>query len=141
MLGRRWDEALGRGVLAARGIVVYAESRVVLAAPLARVLDELPPRTGTLLGEPGAVALLGPCCVVADGPLLPIAARCRASLGGAILIASDGADPTEVLLEARAVGASALLRLHDLAHAALTGPAILVVPDDETADALGVPRL
>ncbi len=142
VLGRRWDEALGRGLLAARGVATYEGSRVGLAAPLARALDELPPRTGTLLGEPGANALLGPCCVVADGPLLPIATRCRAGLGGAILIAADGADPLEVLLEARAIGAAAMLRIahHDI-DTAPTEPAILVVHDDETADALGVPRL
>jgi hypothetical protein len=142
VLGRRWDEALGRGLLASRGVAVYAKSRVMLAAPIARTLDELPPRTGTLVGEPGPIALLGACCVVADGPLAPIAARCRAGLGGAILVAADDADPAEVLLEARAIGAAAMLRIshHDLDRVP-TDAAILVVPDEVTAEALGVPRL
>ena len=142
VLGRRWDEALGRGLLAARGVATYADSRVSLAPLLVRALDELPPRTGTLVGDAGVIALLGPCCVVADGPLAPIAARCRATLGGAILVAADGADPTEVLLEARAIGASPMLRItHDDLDRAPTDPAILVVADESLADLLGLPRL
>lgn len=39
VLGRRWDEALGRGQLSARGVAVYEASRVRLAPAIQRDLD------------------------------------------------------------------------------------------------------
>nr|MBA3455519.1 hypothetical protein [Deltaproteobacteria bacterium] len=112
VLGRRWDEALGTGQLAERGIASYVDSRVILAAPVRRALDEVAVTTGTLLGEAGANALLGPCVVVAgDQPLAVIAERCLASVGGAILAARDDVDPTELFVEARARGAAPMLQV------------------------------
>ena len=143
VLGRRWDEALGTGQLAERGVAHYVESRVVLAAPIRRALDELPVSTGTLIGEVGANALLGPCVVVAgDEPLAEVAERCVASVGGAILAAHDDADPAELFVEARARGAAPMLRIAigDIVELG-TDPAILVVGDESVADQLGVPRL
>lgn len=143
VLGGRWDEALGGGILAARGLATYAESRVRLAPAVQRVIDELPPASGTIVGEAGAIALLGPCAVVAGTePLLEVARRHVASVRGAILVAHDDADPGDVFLEARARGAAPMLRISrgDLLELG-TDPAILVVPDDATADELGVPRL
>ena len=143
VLGRRWDEALGTGQLAALGLATYADSRVRLAGPLLRVLDELPVTTGILVGEPGAVALLGPCVVVAADPILAnVAQRYLASVGGAILAAHADADPGEVLVEARARGAAPMLRV-SLEHVLPLGvePAILVVDDETLVDQLGVPRL
>ncbi|MDX2093911.1 MAG: hypothetical protein SFX73_39115, partial [Kofleriaceae bacterium] len=143
VLGRRWNEALGRGELAERGVALYQDSRVRLAAPILRALDELPVTTGTLVGEGGTVALLGPCVVVAgDEPLLAIAERCRASVGGAILAADDDADPAELFTEARARSAAPMLRITD--HDAIepgTDPAIFVVSDPAVAERLGIPRL
>ena len=142
ILGGAWDEALGRGQLAARGVAVYARSRVQLAAPILRALDELPPVTGTLVGAPGAIALLGPCVVVAgDEPIGAIAARCALTVGGAILAAHEGADPRELLLEARARGAVSMLRIAGDLEQVPAEPVVLVVSDEAIADELGLPRL
>jgi len=142
VLDRQWDEALGRGELAQRGVAEYAGSRVALSPVILRVLDELPPLTGTLVGEPGIVALLGPCVVVAgDEPLTQIAAPCLAHVGGAILVARDDSDRAELLFEARAHGAAPMLRPAAVLDAAPSEPAIFVVGDAELADRLGLPRL
>jgi hypothetical protein len=136
-----WDEALGRGELAERGVAAYARSRVALSPPILRVLDELPPLTGTLIGEPGAVALLGPCVVVAgDEPLAAIAQRCLARVGGAILAAHDSPDRAALYLEARARGAAPMLRATASLDALPGEPAIFVV-DEPLADRAGLPRL
>src|SRR5262249_19250870 len=111
VLGRNWDEALGRGQLAAAGIAVYRDSRVRIAPSVQRALDELPARTGTIVGQPGPIALLGPCAVVAEGPLGIVAGACWPAGGGAILAAHDHSDPHEVALEARAYGAVAMVRV------------------------------
>jgi hypothetical protein len=137
----RWDDALGRGELAARGVAEYAGSRVALSTTVLRVLDELPPATGVLVGEPGAVVLLGPCVVVDDAALAELAERHRARVGGAIIVARDGVDRAALLLEARACGAVAMLRISASLDAVPTEPAIYVVSDAELADRLGVPRL
>ena len=145
VLGRDWDEALGRGQLAGSAIAVYRDSRVRLAPPVQRALDELPPATGVLVGQPGPVALLSPCVVVApaDQPLGVIAEATLPSAGGAILAAHPPSDPRDVVLEARAYGAVAMVRVtsstvdripHD-------GPLILVLDDEGLADHLELPRL
>jgi hypothetical protein len=142
VLGRRWNEALGRGDLAERGLAVYHDSRVRLAPPIQRVLDELPISTGTLVGDAGTVALLGPCVVVAgDESLVAIAERCLASVGGAILAASDDVDPEELFTEARARGAAPMLRITNRDIEPGNDPAIFVVSDPVVAERLGIPRL
>jgi len=143
VLGRRWDEALGTGRLAARGVARYAKSRVALAAPLQRVLDELPPVTGTLVGTPGEVALLGPCVVVDAGtPLAALAERYLVRVGGAILAAHGEADPGELMVEARARGAVPMLRIAAAEILELgTDPAVLVIDDEAAAAQLDVPKL
>jgi len=142
VLDRQWDEALGRGELAERGVAEYAGSRVALSPVILRVLDERPPATGTLVGEPGTVALLGPCIVVAgDEPLTQVAEPCLARVGGAILAARDDADRAALLFEARAYGAAPMLRAPASLDAAPTEAAIFVVGDADLADRLGVPRL
>jgi hypothetical protein len=140
VLGRSWDEALGRGRFAALGLATYERSRVILATPLQLALDELPPTTGTLVGTPSsAVALLGSCVVVARGgePLAAIAERLVETLGGAILAAHAGGDPHALLLEARVLGAAPLSRASD--QLARTEPMIVVVDSDEQAERLGLP--
>lgn len=135
VLGRRWDEALGRGRLAASGIASYRESRVRLVPAVLRVLDELPPQTGALVGTAGAISLLGPCVVVGSGPLGTIASACLPLAGGAILAADDRSRADAVIFEARAYGAVAMLRsMADV-------PMIVVVEDEAAADASGLPRL
>ena len=147
VLGRRWDEALGRGALAERGVAIYRHSRVRLAPGVLRVLDERLPATGVLVGEPGnAIALLGPCVVVASRALITIAGSVAEavlpSVGGAILAGDATADPAELYVEARAFGAVPLLLAPAGATDALPAdPAILVVPDEAAAEALGLPRL
>ena len=143
VLGRRWDEALGTGRLAARGVARYAKSRVALAGPLQRLLDDLAPATGTLVGAPGEIALLGPCVVVDAGtPLATLAERHLARVGGAILAAHDDADPAELMIEARARGAVAMIRIAAGEILELgTDPAVLVIADEAIADQLDVPRL
>jgi hypothetical protein len=141
LLDRRWDEALGRGELAARGAAAYTGSRVALSPAVHRVLDELPPVTGVLVGEPGTVVLLGPCVVIGDAPLTQLAERHRSRVGGAILVARDGIDPAALVLEARAYGAVAMLRVAASVEALPTEPMICVVRDADHADSLGVPRL
>lgn len=137
--GRRWDEALGRGKLAASGVARVIDSRVRLAPAVLRVLDELPPATGALVGTPGASSLLGPCVVIAATGTLGAAAHAWLPLvGGAILAADDRVVAADAIFEARAYGAIAMVRaLPDGASA----PMILVVADDAAADATGLPRL
>jgi hypothetical protein len=142
LLERRWEEALGRGELAQRGVAEYPRSRVALSPVILRVLDELPPATGTLVGEPGQVALLGPCVVVAvDEPLTAVAERCLSRVGGAILAASSDVDCAELVFEARAYGAVPMKRTAASLDAAASDPMIFVVADAELADRLGIPRL
>ncbi len=142
VLGRTWDDALGRGQLARRGLAVHAESRVILAAPIQRALDELAPTTGRLVGTPGQLALLGPCVVVSDAALPVLAERTLGIVAGAILAAHPGCDPRELFLEARAHGAVPMLRIRgpDLRELP-ADPVVLVVSDEATADQLGLPRL
>ncbi len=133
---------VGRGNLAACGLARYDDSRVRLSPAILRVLDELPLTTGTLVGEPGLVALLGPTVVVAGpGPLATIAETCLASVGGAILAAHPDADRDELLLEARARGAAPMFRMVGAVDEMPSEPMILVVADAVTADQLAIPRL
>jgi hypothetical protein len=141
VLDRRWDEALGRGELAAQRIAEYAGSRVALSPAVLRVLDELPPVTGILVGQPGTVVLLGPCVVVAEAPLTELAERHRSRVGGAIVVARDGVDRVSLLLEARAYGAVAMLQIAAVVDPVPIEPAIYVVGDAELANRLALPRL
>jgi hypothetical protein len=142
MLDRQWDEALGGGELARTGVCEYVRSRVALSPVILRALDELPPLTGTLLGPPGPIALLGPCVVVArDEPLDAVAHRCLPQVGGAILVAHTDVPCAPLVFEARAYGAAAMLRIDRPVAAASSDPVIFVVDDLELADRLEVPHL
>ncbi|HEY6039650.1 MAG TPA: hypothetical protein VIV58_35460, partial [Kofleriaceae bacterium] len=145
VLGRDWDEALGRGQLAGSAIAVYRDSRVRLAPAVQRALDELPPATGVLVGQPGSVVLLAPCVVVAaaDQPLGVIAEATLPAAGGAILAGHPRFDPRDVVLEARAYGAVAMIRVTSSTVERIPpdGPLILVLDDEGLADHLELPRL
>jgi hypothetical protein len=144
VVGRHWDEALGRGQLAERGAAVYRDSRVRLAPALLRVLDELEPRTGTLIGTPARIALLGPCVVVSPEAALHLVAETYApTVGGAILAAHAHADPRELFGEARAFGAVPMLRVVPgaLDRIPADQPVVLVTADLASADELGIPKL
>ena len=138
-----WDEALGRGLLGARGLATFADSRVRIAGPIQRFLDEAAVETGALVGVPGQT-LPGPHAVIApaETPLKVLAVRWLAQVGGAILAAHDDADLAELFVEARARGATPMFRIGaDELLELGTDPAILVVTDEDTAESLGVPRL
>jgi hypothetical protein len=144
VLGRRWDDALGVGELAARGAAEYRDSRVRIAPAVQRALDGLAPRAGVLVGESGEPRLLGPCVVAAREPALGVVAEaCLASVGGAILAADPGVELADLLLEARAFGAAAMVRGGDVALDRVPGdvPIVIVVDDDAAADRTGLPRL
>lgn len=143
VLDRNWDEALGNGRLHAAGVIHSDESRVRLARCVERALDGLAPETGTLVGKSGAVNVLGPCVVIAPGDdVVAVAQASVASAGGAILAGSESAIGTALALEARAYGAVAMVRLGGGARV-VTGdsPLIIIVPDQATADSLGLPVL
>jgi hypothetical protein len=137
VLDRNWAEALGRGLLAGRGIAIHRDSRVHLAPAILRALDELPPVTGTLVGEPGTVSLLGPCAVVApaDISLTELAERYLGQVGSAILAGHEHVATSEIVLEARAHGAVPMVRTP------VADPAIIVAASERAADELGLPRI
>jgi len=145
VLGGRWDEGLGTGELAARGVMRYAGSRVRLVEQILRALDGLPPLHGVLVGAPGAVAVLGPCAVVgaddADGQAIAQGLIPRAA--SAILVADARAEPSSLVLEARARRAVPLVQAAaiDVARFPADEPVILVVADADTAEQLGIPLL
>ncbi len=140
VLGRNWDEALGRGQLADTRVATFAGSRIRLAPFAQRALDQLYPATGTIVGTPGTVELLTACVVVAPAaqPLGLVAEATLPLAGGAILAADPGADVLELVLEARAHGAVPMIRGNAAPPDALI---ILVVENDAEADALELPRL
>jgi hypothetical protein len=136
VLGRRWDDALGRGKLAELGLAVYADSRVRLAPMIQRVLDELPP-SGELIGEPGVVSLLGPTVLVSREPIRVLGVRVVEQLGGAVLLGSY-VDGMALALEARALGALAVgqVDLAPIPH----HPILIVVGDERVAEQIDLPR-
>jgi len=139
VLDRRWDEALGRGELAASGIATYERSRVRFAPAVQRILDELPPATGTLVGTPNVIALLGACVIVERGGAVDIATNHASRAGGAILVGHDDRTSAEVCFEARAIGAAAMLPASKFDGDA--SAAVIYVADDEgEANRLGLPR-
>jgi hypothetical protein len=87
-----------------------------------RVLDELPPATGTIVGTVvgatvGTTASVDlavvqqPLTVDAPpGPLGPTAERYLAMVGGAILAADEHSAAADVIFEARAYGATPMIR-------------------------------
>ncbi len=143
LAGGDWSEALGRGELADKSLATYRDSRVRLVGAVLRVLDDRQPRTGTLVGTPGPVSLLGPCAIVASGPLTIVAEAFVPSIGGAIFAAHPDADLVELATEARGYGAAPMwrVRTEQLGRVPVDQPIILVADDDITADLLGVPRL
>jgi len=139
-VGGGWTEALGRGDLAATGVATYERSRVRIASAVQRCLDELPPETGRLVGEPADLPLLGACVVVGDGSLVEVARAYAARAGGAILAAYSERSRAEVAFEAHVRGATAMLHAHAF-DGTLDAPAIYVARDEEIAAMLGLPRL
>lgn len=145
VLNRNWDEALGAGELASSMVAVFRDSRIRLAPAVLRALDGLPVTTGVLVGQPGVVALLAACIVVApdEQPLGIVAEATLPAAGGAILAAHPHADPLELVLEARARGAVPMLRATASVVERLPTnvTAIFVIEDEALAEQLELPRL
>ncbi|MEO8840301.1 MAG: hypothetical protein ABI591_21530 [Kofleriaceae bacterium] len=143
VLDRNWDEALGAGELAASLVAVFRDSRIRLAPAVLRALDGLPITTGVLVGQPGAVALLAACIVVApDATALGVVAESTLpAAGGAILAAHPHADPLELVIEARARGAVPMLRATAVERLPTSTTAIFVIEDEALAEQLELPRL
>ncbi len=139
VLAQNWDEALGRGQLASSEVATFRDSRIRLATFAQRMLDQLHPATGTIVGTPGPIELLSACVVVApeDQPLGLVAEAMLPLVGGAILAADPNVDPRELVLEARAHGAVAMVRGATTTDTTI----ILVVSDEARADQLELPRL
>lgn len=145
VLNRNWDEALGAGELAASMVAVFRDSRIRLAPAVLRSLDGLPVTTGVLVGQPGIVALLAACIVVApdEQPLGIVAEATLPAAGGAILASHPHADPLELVVEARARGAVPMLRATASVVERLPThvTAIFVIEDEALADQLELPKL
>jgi len=142
-LGGDWDEALGKGKLHGSGMVQWRGSRICLAPSIARALDGREPASGVVVGTPGPVSILGPCIVVAESSdLTAIARACLATADGAILASHERVEWREAMAEARAYGAVAMVRADPELPAMQSGePVIIVVSDQEAADALSLPVL
>jgi hypothetical protein len=135
----RWDEALGRGVLAASGVLRWRASRAVLAPAVTAFLDERPPVTGFVLGTSSDRIPSQPAAVVASAHALDIVAgRCTA-LVGAVLLPRPHATATAIRLEARLRLAVPLVEgdvwpaYHDL------GAPLVRVTSAEVAAAMSLP--
>lgn len=136
-----WPEALGRGELARTAIATFDDSRVRLAEPVQRALDELAPRWGDIVGDATPSSLLGPCAIVAPGePLADIARRVLSAIGGGILAASRQPDVDALFLEARARGLVPLLHVDTLPKLRLE-PCIVVADTAEILEYFQIPRL
>jgi len=139
---RRWDEALGGGILAATGGLVWRRSRMRMTPELTAALDERPPLTGTLIEGGGAapsaaIALVAP----ADAPWPEVAAWAAAGRGR-VLAPAPSAErrPRRFTLEARLRGATPLVPWTRMGAALVEPPphAIVVVEDAAAAAALGL---
>ncbi|MBK9035010.1 MAG: hypothetical protein IPL61_27730 [Myxococcales bacterium] len=136
----RWDEALGRGTLAALGVARWRRGRVRLRRALADALDELPPRLGTVV-DSEATPPTSALAIVADDDvdLLELGTWLAPQLGPLLVPNDRGrARPARYLVEARARGAWPFIIAADPADP-IPPAAIVLVPDDDTARLLGVP--
>jgi hypothetical protein len=132
-LAGRWDEALGRGDLAASGAARWRRSRVRLAAEVLAMIDERPPRRGVVVGEgppafDDARAVIAPPDVPLDALAVSLVART-----GALLVARDDARPERLALEAAVRALTPMLR--DRAPA---GRAVVVVAEEADARRFGL---
>ena len=102
LLRRRWDEALGRGVLGATGVLRWRNSRISLAPALAAFLDERGPVTGDLVGIPrDQVEPMEPGAIVAPGLELDIVAGRCTDLAGAVLVPRRYASTSAIRIDAK----------------------------------------
>jgi hypothetical protein len=138
LLRRRWDEALGRGVLGATGVLRWRNSRISLAPALAAFLDERGPVTGDLVGIPrDTLEAMEPSAVVAPGLELDIVAGRCADLAGAILVPRRYASATAIRIDAKLRIAVPIVEVtHDFAD---LETAFVRVDSADQASARGLP--
>ncbi len=132
----RWNEALGRGRLAATGAFAWRRARVHLVPEVAAALDELPPRWGAI--APSAVVAERTVAVVAPAEveLAAIGAWAAPHLGPLLVPSPRGLwHPRRLALEARARGLALLVRSADAPRQL----AVVVVDDAAAAAALQLP--
>lgn len=140
VIGRRWDEALGRGRLAASGALRWRRSQIGLWPEVLAALDELPVG-GALLDSAarpadGLVAVVAPAGADLVALVAPLAPRLGPLLVGA---ARDRRPTARRVLEARVRGAVPVLRWPpgDVAADEPPASALLVVADEADARAAG----
>lgn len=139
LLGHRWDEALGRGVLAASGVLRWRASRAVLAPAVTAFLDERAPVSGFVLGASGDRIPSQPAAVVAPGHALDIVAGRSTAIVGAVLLPRPHATVTAIRIEARLRLAIPLVEGDAWpAHREL-GAALVRVASADAAAALSLP--
>jgi hypothetical protein len=137
LLRHRWDEALGRGVLGALGVLRWRNSRISLAPAVAAFLDERGPVSGVLVGVPGEkLPAMERCAVVApELPLDIVAGRCTA-LADAVLVPRAYVNATTIQLESKLRVAVPIVEVtRDLTDLASV---FVRVASAEEADALGL---
>lgn len=139
MTPRRWDEALGRGKLAATGAFRWRRTRVHLSSEIQAALDELPPLCGTAVAS--AVVAERSVAVVAPAQVeLAALGRWAAPQLGPLLVpnARGLRAPARFVLEARARGLVPVIAWHRVRQ--LPDIASLVVLDDPAlAETLNLP--
>jgi|GEM_PF-2467195 len=140
VLRRRWDEALGRGALAALGVARWRKSRARLTREVVDALDERSPRYGTIVvsgtsSPDGTRAIVAP----ADVELDAIAQWAAPALGPIFVANRRGlAHPDRFLLEGRVRGALPVLSW-PRPDTLLPPAALLVVADEAAARAVPAP--
>ena len=140
VIGRRWDEALGRGRLAASGALRWRRSRVRLRPEVIAALDESPPRHAMLI-DSAAEAPGGAVAVIAgaDSDLAALAVWIAPQVGPLLVAEERGGGPRRLarhLLAARVRGALPVLRWPPShARTAPAPVALLVVADEDAARA------
>jgi len=138
LLGYRWNEALGNGVLASSGALRWRGARVVLAPAVTAFLDERPAITGTLFGAPRDVSLVASSAVVSSRALDDIALLLAPQLG-AVLV--PRALTPAVWLESKLRGAIALVDQAAWLDDPAPGLSIVRANSADDADAIGLPVL
>jgi hypothetical protein len=129
----RWNEALGRGRLAATGAFAWRRARVHLVPEIAAALDELPPRWGTIAASAVVAERTAAVVVPPDVDLEEIGAWAAPHLGPLLVPSQRGlAHPHRLALEARARGLALLVRAAEVPRQL----AVIVVDDAAAAAAL-----
>ena len=142
ILKRRWDEAVGRGVLVSTGVARWRGGQARLTRVVADALDEQPPRHGALIVSAAPAADRTRAVVAPADVDLDALARWAAPQVGPLFVptARGVRRPDRFVLEARLRGALPVLTW-PRPDTALPPAALLVVADEATARAVPAPVL